>query len=48
MLTAVKSGLNGKDCVKISGGSFVIDAGSDGIRSDNEAGMYISREAALI
>lgn len=28
--------LNGKDCVKISSGSYVLDAGSDGIRSDNE------------
>lgn len=28
-------GLNGKDCVKISGGAVTVDAGSDGIRSDN-------------
>lgn len=28
--------MNGKDCVKISGGTFTLDAGSDGIRSDNE------------
>ena len=29
-------GLNGKDCVKISSGTFNITSGSDGIRSDNE------------
>lgn len=28
-------GLNGKDCVKISDASLTLDAGSDGIRSDN-------------
>lgn len=32
---AQKVGLNGKDCVKICGASVQIDAGSDGIRSDN-------------
>ncbi len=29
-------GLNGKDCVKISDANLILDAGSDGIRSDNE------------
>ncbi|MBQ4064920.1 MAG: carbohydrate-binding domain-containing protein [Clostridia bacterium] len=35
-VTSQKVGLNGKDCVKIGGGTLVIDAGSDGIRSDNK------------
>lgn len=35
-VTSVKVGLNGKDCVKISGGDIVINAGTDGIRSDND------------
>ena len=30
-----KTGLNGKDCVKIHGGNVTIEAGSDGICSDN-------------
>lgn len=34
-VTAQNVGLDGKDCVKISGGSIQITAGSDGIRSDN-------------
>ena len=34
-ITSVKVGLDGKDCVKISGGTIYINAGSDGIRSDN-------------
>ena len=28
-------GLNGKDCVKINSGNITVNAGSDGIRSDN-------------
>lgn len=32
---AIKSGLCGKDCVKIASGNIEIDAGSDGIKSDN-------------
>ncbi|MCI5575126.1 MAG: carbohydrate-binding domain-containing protein, partial [Clostridiales bacterium] len=35
-VTSVNVGLNGKDCVKISGGDIIIDAGTDGIRSDND------------
>ncbi|MGN0641889.1 MAG: carbohydrate-binding domain-containing protein [Huintestinicola sp.] len=35
-VTSKNVGLNGKDCVKISGGSYNITAGSDGIRSDND------------
>lgn len=35
-INAEKVGLNGKDCVKISSGTFLITAGSDGIRSDND------------
>lgn len=34
-ITAKNVGLDGKDCVKISAGSVTINAGSDGIRSDN-------------
>ncbi len=33
---SVKAGVNGKDCVKISNGSLTVNAGSDGIRSDND------------
>lgn len=36
-VTAVNVGLNGKDCVKISGASASVTAGTDGIRSDNTA-----------
>ena len=35
-IAAKNVGLNGKDCVKINGGTLTIDAGSDGIRSDND------------
>ena len=35
-ITSVKVGLCGKDCVKINAGEITIDAGSDGIRSDND------------
>ena len=35
-VTSQNVGLNGKDCVKIADGTITIDAGSDGIRSDNE------------
>ncbi len=34
-VTAQNVGLNGKDCVKIHDGSITLQAGSDGIRSDN-------------
>lgn len=34
-VTAENIGLYGKDCVKISGGSFVLNTGADGIQSDN-------------
>ena len=34
-VTAKNVGLDGKDCVKIGGGTLTIAAGSDGIRSDN-------------
>ncbi len=34
-VTAKNVGLCGKDCVKIGNGSITVDAGSDGIRSDN-------------
>ncbi len=34
-VTAVNAGLNGKDCVKLSGASDSVTAGTDGIRSDN-------------
>lgn len=33
---AVKTALEGKDCVKISGGKTALDAGSNGIRSTND------------
>lgn len=33
---AASGGLYGKDCVKIADGSFVIETGTDGIKSDNE------------
>lgn len=35
-VTSSNVGLNGKDCVKINSGSITIQAGSDGIRSDND------------
>ncbi len=35
-VTSVKDGLRGKDSISILDGSFVIDAGSDGIVSDSE------------
>lgn len=34
-VTAAAAGIEGKDCVKIHGGTYQIKAGSDGIRSDN-------------
>ena len=34
-VTSENVGLNGKDCVKISGAKISVNAGSDGIRSDN-------------
>ena len=34
-ISAVSGGLYGKDCVKIADGSFVIDAGTDAVKSDN-------------
>ena len=35
-VTSKNVALNGKDCVKISGATIKINAGSDGIRSDND------------
>lgn len=36
-VSAVKTGINGKDCVKIGGNASIsVNAGSDGIKSDNE------------
>ena len=35
-ITSQKVGLSGKDCVKIAGADITIDAGTDGIRSDND------------
>ena len=35
-VTAKNVGLGGKDCVKINSGSITANAGSDGIRSDND------------
>ncbi len=35
-VTSKNVGINGKDCVKISGGNITVNAGSDGIRSDND------------
>lgn len=35
-VTSQNVGLNGKDCVKINSGNITIDAGSDGIRADND------------
>lgn len=34
-VSAKNAGLDGKDCVKLSAGTVTINAGSDGIRSDN-------------
>ena len=34
-ISSQKVSLNGKDCVKIGGGKITLNAGSDGIRSDN-------------
>ena len=34
-ITAASTGLDGKDCVKVTGADITIDAGSNGIRSDN-------------
>lgn len=36
-ITARENGLEGKDCVKISGADITIQAGADGIQSDNAA-----------
>lgn len=35
-ITAADDGLQGKDCVKIRDGTFDIDAGGDGVKSNNE------------
>ena len=35
-VTSVSTAINGKNCVKISGGTFTLDAGTAGIKSDNE------------
>lgn len=35
-ITSVSAAMNGKDCVKISGGTFALNAGTAGIKSDNE------------
>lgn len=35
-VSAKKKGLNGKDCVKVSGGEIHIESGTDGIQSDND------------
>lgn len=35
-VSAKKKGLNGKDCVKVSGGEIRIESGTDGIQSDND------------
>lgn len=35
-VTSQNVGLNGKDCVKVTDAVITVDAGSDGIRSDNE------------
>lgn len=50
-VTAEKVGLNGKDCVKINDSSITIQAGSDGIRSDNtedaERGFVYAKGGSL-
>ncbi len=35
-VTSQNVGLNGKDCVKINSGNITVNAGSDGIRADND------------
>ena len=35
-VTSVEDALRGKDCVKIDGGTFVLNAGGDGIKSNND------------
>lgn len=40
-ITAAKDALSGKDSVRIAGGSFVLDAGDDGVRSGKEDESYI-------
>ncbi|HOS17756.1 MAG TPA: carbohydrate-binding domain-containing protein, partial [Clostridia bacterium] len=35
-IKSVSTALSGKDCVKISGGTFVLEAGAAGIKSENE------------
>ena len=36
VITAVKKGIDGKDCVTIEGGDITIDSGKDAIHSENE------------
>lgn len=36
-VTAVKNGLSGKDCVKITSSEIKVESGGDGIRSDNDS-----------